>query len=98
MAMAEAARERVGHKLEVEAEEASVIELEDSIQKTIKEELHTLSPEVSTSHLWIDMYKYHLLVDEACCPPLGTTLTRVIFTGLGTYSSRQFVSFKKSTK
>lgn len=58
VAMAEAARERVGHKLEVEAEEASVIELEDSIQKTIKEELHTLSPEVSTSRPWIDMYKF----------------------------------------
>jgi hypothetical protein len=51
VAMAEAARERVGHKVEVEAEEASVMELEDSIQKTIKEELHTLSPEVSTSSL-----------------------------------------------
>ena len=90
VAMAEAARERVGHKLEVEAEESSVIELEDYIQKTIKEELHTLSPEVSTSCPWIDMYKYHLLVDEACYTPFGTTLTRVIVTGLGTYSSRQF--------
>lgn len=58
--MAEAARERVGHKVDMEAEEGSVIELEDSIQNTIKEELHTLSPEVSTSHTWKDTYKYHL--------------------------------------